>query len=322
MSAKEIIDFLGDDWARVNELLRGALSTDVKLLDDTNLAVLSHSGKMLRPMICLLLSRAMGGGNEDSLKYAAAIELLHNATLMHDDVADESPQRRGTPTVSALLGPSAAVLVGDFWLARAVEMVLDTAHYNKVVKYFSSCLTDLAQGELLQMEKACSADTQEEDYFKIIKCKTATLFRVAGVAAASSVDACEPLLGAAESYATSLGMAFQIKDDILDYDGTSTLGKPTGVDLKEKKITLPLLGALKNCPDESSYRSMLLEVDSKPENISVLRDFVLEHRGMEYAKSRLEEYIDNAVKALDAFEDSTAKRYLADIARFNSFRQL
>ena len=322
MSAKEIIDFLGDDWARVNELLRGALSTDVKLLDDTNLAVLSHSGKMLRPMICLLLSRAMGGGNEDSLKYAAAIELLHNATLMHDDVADESPQRRGTPTVSALLGPSAAVLVGDFWLARAVELVLDTAHYGKVVKYFSSCLTDLAQGELLQMEKACSADTQEDDYFKIIKCKTATLFRVAGVAAASSVDACEPLLGAAESYATSLGMAFQIKDDILDYDGTSTLGKPTGVDLKEKKITLPLLGALKDCPDQSRYRSMLLEVDSKPENISVLRDFVLEHRGMEYAKSRLEEYIDNAVKALDAFEDSTAKRYLADIARFNSFRQL
>ena len=322
MSAKEIITFLGDDWSRVNELLRQALSTDVKLLDDTNLAVLSHSGKMLRPMICLLLSRAMGGGNEDSLKYAAAIELLHNATLMHDDVADESPQRRGTPTVSALLGPSAAVLVGDFWLARAVELVLDTAHYGKVVKYFSSCLTDLAQGELLQMEKACSADTQEDDYFKIIKCKTATLFRVAGVAAASSVDACEPLLGAAESYATSLGMAFQIKDDILDYDGTSTLGKPTGVDLKEKKITLPLLGALKDCPDQSRYRSMLLEVDSKPENISVLRDFVLEHRGMEYAKSRLEEYIDNAVKALDAFEDSTAKRYLADIARFNSFRQL
>ena len=322
MSAKEIIDFLGDDWARVNELLRGALSTDVKLLDDNNLAVLSHSGKMLRPMICLLLSRAMGGGNEDSLKYAAAIELLHNATLMHDDVADESPQRRGTPTVSALLGPSAAVLVGDFWLARAVEMVLDTAHYNKVVKYFSSCLTDLAQGELLQMEKASSADTQEEDYFRIISCKTATLFRVAGAASASSVDACERLFRAAVSYATSLGMAFQIKDDILDYDGTSTLGKPTGVDLKEKKITLPLLGALKDCPDQSRYRSMLLEVDSKPENISVLRDFVLEHRGMEYAKSRLEEYIDNAVKALDAFEDSTAKSYLAYIARFNSFRQI
>ena len=322
MSAKEIITFLGDDWSRVNELLRQALSTEVKLLDDTNLTVLSHSGKMLRPMICLLLCKAMGGCNDDYLKYAAAVELLHNATLMHDDVADESLQRRGTPTVSALLGPSAAVLVGDFWLARAVELVLDTAHYGKVVKYFSSCLTDLAQGELLQMEKACSADTQEDDYFKIIKCKTATLFRVAGVAAASSVDACEPLLGAAESYATSLGMAFQIKDDILDYDGTSTLGKPTGVDLKEKKITLPLLGALKDCPDQSRYRSMLLEVDSKPENISVLRDFVLEHRGMEYAKSRLEEYIDNAVKALDAFEDSTAKRYLADIARFNSFRQL
>lgn len=322
MSAKEIIDFLGDDWARVNELLRGALSTDVKLLDDTNLAVLSHSGKMLRPMICLLLSRAMGGGNEDSLKYAAAIELLHNATLMHDDVADESPQRRGTPTVSALLGPSAAVLVGDFWLARAVEMVLDTAHYNKVVKYFSSCLTDLAQGELLQMEKASSADTQEEDYFRIISCKTATLFRVAGAAAASSVDACERLFRAAVSYATSLGLAFQIKDDILDYDGTSTLGKPTGVDLKEKKITLPLLGALKNCPDESRYRSMLLEVDSKPENISILHNFVIGNGGLEYAKTRLEEHIDNAVRALDAFEDSPSKRYLADIAKFNSFRQV
>ena len=322
MSAKEIITFLGDDWSRVNELLRQALSTDVKLLDDTNLTVLSHSGKMLRPMICLLLCKAMGGCNEDSLKYAAAVELLHNATLMHDDVADESLQRRGTPTVSALLGPSAAVLVGDFWLARAVELVLDTAHYGKVVKYFSSCLTDLAQGELLQMEKACSADTQEDDYFKIIKCKTATLFRVAGVAAASSVDACEPLLGAAESYATSLGMAFQIKDDILDYVGNEEIGKPLGSDLREHKITLPLLGALVNNPSQEIRVRSLLREESDPATLESIRSFVLENGGVAYAQGVLDEYVRKAEDSLSVFPPSEAREYLLQLAQYNSTRTL
>ena len=245
MSRELIIRHLGSDWARMSDYIRRALNSDVPLLNSVNDTVLSHSGKMLRPMVTLLLARACGTPGEDTFRYAAALELLHNATLMHDDVADSSSERRGLPTVSALLGPSGAVLVGDFWLSAAVQLVLEADSFQYVVKLFSNSLKDLAEGEMVQMEKASKADTDEKDYLRIITCKTATLFRTAGEVAAHSVNAPEDYAEAARRYGLSLGIAFQIKDDILDYTGTDELGKPTGVDLKEKKITLPLLGALK-----------------------------------------------------------------------------
>ncbi len=322
MNAERIISILGEDWGRMKALIGSSLQTDVTLLKDTNDNIILHSGKMLRPLISLLTARALGTPGGDSLRYAAASELLHNATLMHDDVADESSERRGYPTVSALLGPSAAVLVGDFWLAKAVELVLGSEHYEKVVRYFSKTLTDLTEGEMLQMEKASSADTGEDDYFRIIRCKTASLFEAAGVSAAYSVNASEDYVRVAEDYAVAFGTAFQIKDDILDYAGTDSLGKPVGVDLRERKITLPLLGALRSLADDSDMRRKIREIPSRPEYCAQIRDFVLSHGGIEYATARLEEYICKAVDALAPVPDSPAKEALVEIAHFNSFRQV
>ena len=322
MNAERIISILGEDWGRMKALIGSSLQTDVSLLKDTNDNIILHSGKMLRPLISLLIARALGIPGGDSLRYAAASELLHNATLMHDDVADESSERRGYPTVSALLGPSAAVLVGDFWLAKAVELVLGSEHYEKVVRYFSKTLTDLTEGEMLQMEKASSTDTREEDYFRIIRCKTASLFEAAGVSAAYSVNASEDYVRVAEDYAVAFGTAFQIKDDILDYAGTDSLGKPVGVDLRERKITLPLLGALRSLADDSDMRRKIREIPSHPEYCAQIRDFVLSHGGIEYATARLEEYIGKAVAALAPVPDSPAKEALVEIAHFNSFRQV
>lgn len=306
----------------MRELIRAGLHTDVALLEDVNGQVFAHSGKMLRPLISLLVAKALGEPNDDSLHYAAASELLHNATLMHDDVADESSERRGAPTVSAMLGPSAAVLVGDFWLAKAVETVFVTERFSRVVKFFSDTLSDLAEGEMYQLEKASSADTTEEDYFRIIQCKTASLFVAAAMSGACSVDAPEELQEAAMAYATALGTAFQIKDDILDYAGTGELGKPVGMDLKEQKITLPLIGALSTLEDESPVRDKILHIHEHPEYCGQLHSFVIERGGIEYAAARLQEYIDKAVDALRPVPDSPARDALVEIARFNAFRQV
>lgn len=306
----------------MRELIRAGLHTDVALLEDVNGQVFAHSGKMLRPLISLLVAKALGEPNDDSLHYAAASELLHNATLMHDDVADESSERRGAPTVSAMLGPSAAVLVGDFWLAKAVETVFVTERFSRVVKFFSDTLSDLAEGEMYQLEKATSADTTEEDYFRIIQCKTASLFVAAAVSGACSVDAPEELQEAAKAYATALGTAFQIKDDILDYAGSGELGKPVGMDLKEQKITLPLIGALSTLEDESPVRDKILHIHEHPEYCGQLHSFVIERGGIEYAAARLQEYIDKAVDALRPVPDSPVRDALVEIARFNAFRQV
>jgi len=317
-----IINLLGQDWDGVASILKESLSSDVSLLNKTNEEVLSHSGKLLRPMICLLTAKALGQPNEDSLRYAAACELLHNATLMHDDVADESLERRGRPTVSALLGPSAAVLVGDFWLAKAVELVFGTKSYDVVAGYFSRTLIRLAEGELFQMERAEHSDTTTEDYLRIITCKTASLFEAAGASGAVSVGASSELLAAAKDYALKLGIAFQIKDDILDYAGGEELGKPAGVDLKEQKITLPLLGAMLRSGRSEEIRTKVSQIRLHPEYCNEIRAFVLDNGGLEYSSECLENYIRSAVLALSLFPSSEARDCLEEIALYNTTRKL
>ena len=323
MNRQEIISYLGDDWNQVRSLIGEALHSDISLLNSTNESIILHSGKMMRPMLALLTARACGGANRDSCLFAAATELLHNATLLHDDVADESVERRGVPTVNALLGGPAAVLVGDFWLARAVEMVLDSSHReDSVVKLFSKTLVDLAEGEMLQLQKASGADTTEEDYYRIIYCKTASLFETACVSAAMSVDACPEYVEAARKYAVSTGLAFQIRDDILDYAGTSELGKPVGIDLKEQKITLPLLGVLKGSAQQEEIRRMVREIHLCAGNCEAVRSLVLNGGGVDYAIAELDGHIEAAVSVLDVLPDSPARTYLEALARFNAFRKV
>jgi octaprenyl-diphosphate synthase len=322
MSRESVLAYLGEDWGRVKDLIRSHLHTDVPLLEQTNDQILSNSGKMLRPLVSLLIANTISKPTEDSICYAAAAELLHNATLIHDDVADDSSERRGRPTLSALLGPGPAVLVGDYWLARAVDLVVRTKHRDAAVPAFAKTLTDLAEGEMLQLEKASSCDTKEEDYLRIIYCKTASLFRAATEVAALSVDATPEQLEAAKAYGTALGIAFQIKDDILDYAGTDALGKPVGVDLKEQKITAPLLAALSGSPDEARIRQLVREIPEHPENCATVTAFVLEHDGIGLAAQKLSEWVDRSERALDAFPNGPAKDALIEIGRFNQWRQV
>ena len=306
----------------MQDLLRTALHTDIGLLESTNDDILGHSGKMLRPMLSLLMARACGEVTRDSIRYAAATEILHNATLLHDDVADQSLERRGEPTVYSKMGASSAVLVGDFWLARAVEVVLDADGNREVVKLFSKTLTDLAEGEMLQLEKAESADTVVEDYKRIIFCKTASLFVAAAASGAFSVSAPEQWREAASAYAKYAGIAFQIKDDILDYAGDEALGKPVGIDLQERKITLPLLCAMQGSGREEEIRSMVRDIPSHPGYVDEIRSFVAGRDGVGKAARILDDYIVKAVGALDVLPDSEAKSYLAELVRYNAFRRV
>ena len=327
MDIRQVRDFVGADWTAVQERILTSLHSDINLLNMTNKSILSNSGKQLRPLLALLFARACTGGHvtEATIRYAASAELLHNATLLHDDVADGSDKRRGVPTIMSLMGPSVAVLIGDYWLVKALDIIQSGAPSdNEVLKIFSRTLSALAEGELLQLQKAQNGDTVEEDYFKIIYNKTASLFEAACLSAALSVNASEEMKKAAIDYAVALGNAFQIQDDILDYSGTDSVGKPLGVDVLEQKITIPLLGALSNVSEEEQKRVRILvnDIVGHPEYRDEIVVFVKENGGLEYAKMRLEEYVEKAVSALDVFEDSQEKEYLKSLAYFTAKRHM
>lgn len=324
MDIKSVQEFLGQDWIAVQERITSVLASDIDLLNSTNSSILSQSGKQLRPMLALMFARACAGkASEACIRYAAAAELMHNATLLHDDVADGSELRRGKPTIMSLMGPAVSVLVGDYWLVKAMALILgDSAHDTQAIKIFSKTLSDLAEGEMLQLQKAQKGDTDEADYLRIIYSKTASLFEASCVSAALASNGCESCMQAAKDYAVALGLAFQIKDDILDYAGTESVGKPLGVDILEQKITMPLLGALSNstAQEQERVRQMVRDIVGKPELRDEIVRFVKENGGLEYAVAKLEEYVEKAVRALDVLPDSTEKNYLVELARFTALR--
>ena len=324
MDIKSVREYLGKDWEAVREKIETSLMSDIDLLNSTNSSILSNSGKQLRPLLALLIARACSGHriSEATLRYAAAAELLHNATLLHDDVADNSYQRRGVPTIMSLMGPSVSVLVGDYWLVKAMELILGSSEGDhQVIKIFSKTLSDLAEGEMLQLQKAQSGDTSEDDYLRIIYSKTASLFEAVCVSAAISIDASEECLKAAKDYAVALGIAFQIKDDILDYSGTESVGKPLGVDILEQKITMPLLGAIANAPaEEGRIRGLVKGIVDHPENRDGIVAFVKDNAGLEYAVQQLDKYVAQAVDALSVLPLSKERELLEELAYFTAKR--
>ena len=325
MDIKQVKEYVGDDWTAVQERIASSLQCDINLLNMTNKSILSHSGKQLRPLLTLLFARACSGGksSEATIRYAASAELLHNATLLHDDVADCSDKRRGVPTIMSLMGPSVAVLIGDYWLVKALDIILsDAPSDTSVIKIFSNTLSALAEGELLQLQKAQNGDTVEEDYLRIIYSKTASLFEAACLSAALSVGAPKQMEQAAKDYSYALGIAFQIQDDILDYSGTDSVGKPLGVDVLEQKITIPLLGALANVSEQEQkrVRALVNDIVGHPEHRDEIVEFVRENGGLDYARVRLEEYVEKAVRALDVLPDSQEKEYLKELAYFTAKR--
>lgn len=325
MDIKAIKEYLGQDWSMVNRHIADALKSDIDLLNMTNESILSHAGKQLRPLLAVLVARACSGGKvtEATCRYAAASELLHNATLLHDDVADGSDKRRGVPTIRSLMGPSVSVLVGDYWLVKAVEQILGEGEGDvRVIGIFARTLSYLAEGEMLQLQKAQNGDTTVEDYLRIIYDKTGSLFEAACLSAAISVNASEEYEKAARDYAFALGLAFQIKDDMLDYAGSESVGKPLGVDILEQKITMPLLAAFASAgaAEEERVRGLVKDIVGRPENRDDVIAFVKANAGLEGARKELEKYVGQAVRALDVLPDSFEKECLVELAHFTARR--
>ena len=319
---EEIKAYLKPGLDQVNAFIDAALRSDIPLLDSTNRSLREHPGKMMRPMLSLLVAGAAGAATpppEDTYRYAAATELLHNATLLHDDVVDGATERRGLPTVSSILGGSAAVLIGDYWLEKCLRLVLGARREaDRVLRLFAQTIGHLTEGELLQMQKASSADTTQADYLRIIYGKTASLFESAALSAAISVAADEQVVRAMGDFAYQLGLAFQIKDDIFDYDEDASIGKPVGIDLEEQKITQPLLCALEQAaPDEqAAIRALVREIPEHPEHVARIRAFVKEKDGVALAKQVMDSYVAKAISCLEILPESKEKLYLAKLAEF------
>lgn len=320
MDIKDIILYLKPQLERVETQINASLKSDISLLDGTNRSLRENGGKMIRPVLALLVGQACGQVSEDSIRFAAAAELMHNATLLHDDVVDGATERRGMPTVASMLNSPAAVLIGDFWLVRCMQTILGAEHYSEeVIRIYSKTLSDLAEGELLQMQKAASADTTQEDYIRIIFSKTASLFEASALSAAISVSAPQHIREAVTAYARNLGLAFQIRDDMFDYEADDAqVGKPVGIDLREQKITQPLLCALETVSEEEALqiRKKVAGILDHPEWVEEVHAFVVRQDGLSLSRKKLDFYTAEAISCLDILPESEEKRYLAKLARF------
>ncbi|WP_321369644.1 polyprenyl synthetase family protein [uncultured Draconibacterium sp.] len=299
-----------------------SLQSDIPLLATILNFLYRTKGKQLRPIFVFLSAKLHGGTNEYSKLAACSVELLHTATLVHDDVVDESYERRGSFSVKALWKNKLAVLVGDYILARGLLLQLESKKYN-FLHLISRAVQDMAEGEILQMKKSRKLDIDDETYFEIIRKKTASLIATSmAIGAASAVDD-EAIIEKMYSIGQDAGIAFQIKDDIFDYQSKGLLGKPTGNDIKEKKITLPLLHVL-NEADRSERKRILRLIKRKNNSSAVVEELiqlVTEKGGLEYAEQKMNEFKDKAIAGLKEFPECEARESLIELMNYIATRK-
>ncbi len=315
MDIKESLkDVIGVDLENFNVALRNSLSTDNALLKGVIDYYLQAKGKQIRPMLVILSSRLFGEINDTTISAAVAIELLHNATLIHDDVVDSSPLRRGRKTVNNIWDNRVAVLVGDFFVSTALQSALQSNNLN-TISLIAALGKELATGEIDQIETADEHILDEKRYFNVIKQKTASLFSSCMLMGGYSNGATVEQLNAIEEYGNKLGLCFQIKDDIFDYFTDDSVGKPTGSDLKEGKVSLPLLFAIQSNTDErnTQMRNLLMRGNLTDEEISLLIEYAKEKGGIEYAEEKMLKLKSEAEGALSIFPNSKIKDVLIEL---------
>src|SRR3954468_11992721 len=270
---------------------KDSMKSSVPLLDKITNYIVKRKGKQIRPMFVFLSAKNVGEINESTYRAAALIELLHTATLVHDDVVDDSNERRGFFSVNALWKNKIAVLIGDFLLSKGLLLSLDNDDFH-LLKIISTAVREMSEGELLQIEKARRLDISEEVYFEIITKKTATLIAACCAAGTASVTSDTKTIELAREFGTLTGVAFQIKDDLFDFGTEDNIGKPTGIDIKEKKMTLPLIYALNKSTWLEKRRIINLIRNHNEESATVKQviDFVVEKGGITYAVNVMNEY--------------------------------
>jgi octaprenyl-diphosphate synthase len=284
--------------------------------------ILRRKGKQMRPLLVFLTAKLNGNIGEPTYEAAAFIELLHTASLVHDDVVDDAQERRGALSINALWNSKIAVLVGDYLLSKGMLISVEKNRFD-MLEIVSEAVKSMSEGELLQLQKARKQNIKEEDYFKIIKCKTAALISACTACGAKSVTEDPDTLLVMKEFGENIGVAFQIRDDILDYEGTGLTGKTVGNDIKERKITLPLIHALENVPS-SKKKHVLAIVKNKKKtksDITEVINFVTDNGGLEYAEIKMNQYRDKALAVLDSYPDSDVKESLREFVNYTSSRK-
>ena len=300
---------------------REAVKSQAPLLDRIMRFIVNRKGKQLRPMFVFLSARLCGPVNESTYRAASLVEILHTATLVHDDVVDESLERRGFFSTYALWKNKVSVLVGDYLLAKGLLLSLDHDDF-RILQLLSGAVRKMSEGELLQIEKARSLNLDESVYFEIIRNKTASLLASSCAAGAYSTSGNEQLSEKLSRFGEAVGVAFQIKDDLFDY-GNEKTGKPTGNDLKEKKLTLPLIHTL-NTVDKPLRRELIYIIKNQnrnPEKIKYVLAKVAEAGGIRYATEKMNQFRDEALAILYEFEDSEVRKGLEELVRFTTDRK-
>lgn len=314
---KEIKKPIVDEMNLFENKFKKSLKTTVPLLDKIMHYIIKRKGKQMRPMFVFLCAKLFGETKESAYTAASLIELLHTATLVHDDVIDESNFRRGVFSINALWKNKISVLVGDFLLSRGLLLAVEKNEFE-LLKIVSHAVKDMSEGELLQIEKTRKLNITEEVYYEIIRKKTAALISACCAAGASSSQTSRENISQMKIFGEKVGIAFQIKDDLFDYTQSPLIGKPTGLDIREKKMTLPLIYTLNQVnKQEKSFIINTIKNDSKnSKKVEQIINLVKENKGLEFAENKMNEYYSESIKILEKFDDNEAKDSLKKLVEF------
>ncbi|MBW0176470.1 polyprenyl synthetase family protein [Sediminibacterium sp.] len=315
--AKKIIS---EELIQFESHFREAVKSRVALLDRIMQYIVKRKGKQLRPMFVLLSARLGGAVNDSTYRAASLVELLHTATLVHDDVVDDALERRGFFSINALWKNKIAVLVGDYLLSKGLLLSLNNKDHE-VLRILSEAVRLMSEGELLQIEKARNLNLKEAIYYEIINGKTASLLASACAAGASTTFADQDKVEKMRQFGEKVGMAFQIKDDLFDY-GTMDIGKPTGNDIKEKKLTLPLIYTLNNCSSELKRKIVYIvkNENTEKEKVKFVIDAVTTAGGIQYATEKMFAFRDEALAILHEFPPTPEREALEELVRYTTDR--
>ena len=314
---KDIKKPIVDEMNLFENKFKKSLKTTVPLLDKIMHYIIKRKGKQMRPMFVFLCAKLFGETKESAYTAASLIELLHTATLVHDDVIDESNFRRGVFSINALWKNKISVLVGDFLLSRGLLLAVEKNEFE-LLKIVSHAVKDMSEGELLQIEKTRKLNITEEVYYEIIRKKTAALISACCAAGASSSQTSSENISQMKIFGEKVGIAFQIKDDLFDYTQSPLIGKPTGLDIREKKMTLPLIHTLNQVnKKEKSFIINTIKNDSKnSKKVEQIINLVKENKGLEFAENKMNEYYSESIKILEKFDDNEAKDSLKKLVEF------
>ena len=316
-----IKNIIGEELDTFEKKFAESVKSQTPLLDRIMKYIIKRKGKQLRPMFVFLSAKLHGPINESTYRAAALVELLHTATLVHDDVVDESLERRGFFSVNAIWKNKIAVLVGDYLLSKGLLLSTDNNDFEHL-RILSEAVKQMSEGELLQIEKARNLNLKEDIYFEIIRNKTASLLSSACAVGAWSTSKDENIGNKMKLFGEKVGVAFQIKDDLFDY-GKEDIGKPTGNDIKEKKLTLPLIYTL-NKISAAKKRELIYIIKNEnknPEKVKYVIDTVVAAGGIDYAAEKMNNYRDEALSVLHEFNDNEVRKALEELVRYTTDRK-